>query len=1022
MKNDKVKANRAKVVREGSYVLGLKLGCASLGWAAMTLDSEDKPISILAMGARKFPIGASGDVDSGREAGNNQRKRETRSVRVRLARRVQRLRELWTLLQGAGLLPPGKFKERDGILKSLDDALRQTPYELRVKAIGGPVTPYELGRAIYHLAQRRGFQPSRKDGAQKNEDDTKKSKKEEELGIVKKSISELQVAIATQGSRTLGEHLLKKSGKEPLRRRWTSRTMLRDELTQILDTQAPWHHSVTDSLKKKLHTVIFHQRPLKSQSHKIGKCDLEPSRKRCALANLDAQELRVLCRVNDLRLVDDVGAEEVELSLEQRTALLEILKSGDATFPAVRKALGIPKTVRFNAERIDDEKLLGLRTEAKLSKALGTTWDGLTQGERAALVEDLTTIEDDGALERRLVKRFTEEQAAALMHTTLEPGHSRLSHKAVCKLLPLLRSGVAYATARKEVYPKADTHKETATLPLVQSAYPHLSNPLVQRALSELRVVVTALTKKYGRPHSIRVSLMRELRLGKSIREKTWIKNRIRNKQRAAAAARILKDLGVQEPARFMVDKVLLADECGWVCPFTGKAISMKSLVGGEPQFETVHLIPLHTSLDDSFENRALCHVSKLSGLRSVEPTTMRQVEVEGRFEKMVGPTAKEKLRRIRLTPEEISKELSEGAIEGRFVDSCYASKLAVDYLSRLYPSSRQAVTAVRGAITGYVREGCGLHRVELPRGSHKYAALDAVSVALCGPGTVKRVSRAAKEATEAPSGRRRLNPEVMLPWPRLVEDVSKTLDNMVVSARVRKKVSGALHEDTFYRLEGEEKGKPVYSVRKHLWQLSPSDALCIVSSEIREVVGKRLSELRESDPRKAFAKTENLPTFRGAAVRRVRVERRDSLFSIGKGAQKRYVATDRNHHACVFLRKTRGDKEIADRVVVSQFEAQTRLSKKQEVIQAPEGAKAVPGLRTIALLETLDCTAMGKGLQTIRCVSKDPSIVLTRLDDARKLAEIGDEKLRMSVEQLRVKGARKVVVTALGEVRFDGT
>lgn len=46
---------------------------------------------------------------------------------------------------------------------------------------------------------------------------------------------------------------------------------------------------------------------------------------------------------------------------------------------------------------------------------------------------------------------------------------------------------------------------------------------------------------------------------------------------------RVLKDVGITTSRTSrVVSKVLRAIECGWVCPFTGKPISMRSLLNGE--------------------------------------------------------------------------------------------------------------------------------------------------------------------------------------------------------------------------------------------------------------------------------------------------------------------------------------------------------------------------------------------------------------------------------------------------------
>jgi CRISPR-associated endonuclease Csn1 len=1029
------------VVREGAYVLGIRLGVASLGWAALSLDAEGQSSALLAVGARKFPVGAYGDIERGRETGPNERRQGARAVRVRLVRRVARLRDVWHLLQSAGLLPPVRFKARDSILKELDARNVRHPYVLRAKALDGPLAPYELGRAIYHLAQRRGYQSNRRADAKDRALAEMDKAKAKELGVVKQGIADLAEAIQKDGARTIGEHFARKHAHEPIRRRWTARSMYREEFDKIIMVQRAHHVGLTENYTRKLAEALFSQRPLKSQSHRIGRCDLEPARHRAALGSLSAQEFRVLCRVNDLRLMDDVGAVPIELSSAQRAALLEFLQNGDATFPAVRKVLGLSKSVRFNAERIDDEKLIGFRTSGKLRTAVGpTAWAALSAEQQAGLVEDLLTIDDDDALSRRLARVYGFEAAAIekLRSVVLEPGYAALSSKAINRILPRLRSGVAYATARKEFYPDAGDYAEVALLPRLEEMYKNLPNPLVRRAIAELRVVVNALIKKHGRPRTIRVSLMRELRVGRKARESAWTKMLTRAKERSKAAERMLVDLGVQEPAPWMIDKMLLAEECGWVCPYTGKSISIRALFGDGAAFETAHIVPFYQSLDDSFANKTLCHVSVVNTLRSVEPLAHRQVDekVLERFSKFKDLSvpgrkkgkgafhtpAKEKLRRAKLTLEEIVEEYDGEVIAGRFVDSCYASKLAVDMLSRLYPSSRVAVSAVRGAITGYIREGSGLNRIDLPPGSFRRATVDAIAVALAGPTAVRQLSAAAKAALP---GRRRLNPDGVVPWPRFVEETRDAVTSAIVSARVRRKITGALHEETFYRHEGESNGRPVYSVRKHLWQLTPTDVPLIAGS-VRFVVEAQLVKLKQEDPRKAFAKQEDLPRWRGSVIRRVRITRRDTLFAIRKGPHRCFVAVERNHHAAVFMRPgARGGKALADQAIVSQFEAQRRHVAGEPVVQIPETACApCPGFRTLSGTETVDCTSTGEGLQTVRSISPGHPIAMTRLDDGRKLTviEVTKSWLRRSVEQLRLKGARKITITPLGEVRRDGT
>src|SRR5208283_146502 len=102
-------------------------------------------------------------------------------------RRRRRLKAVYSLLADYRLLPHGKSaRERDRNLTALDAELmkrfpeaRALPYFLRARSLDQRLEPPELGRALYHLAQRRGFESNR--NARRRETD-------EERGAVLKEI------------------------------------------------------------------------------------------------------------------------------------------------------------------------------------------------------------------------------------------------------------------------------------------------------------------------------------------------------------------------------------------------------------------------------------------------------------------------------------------------------------------------------------------------------------------------------------------------------------------------------------------------------------------------------------------------------------------------------------------------------------------------------------------------------------------------------------------------------------------
>ena len=150
------------------YVLGLDLGSASLGWALVGIDAMEKPSSLIRAGVRIFEPGVDGsalDIQQGKDQSKAVDRREARLRRRQLRRRVARQRELFGVLQGAGLLPTDDTQgtgigseQRHRILNNLDvtltnryrngadqETFAQMPlYALRKKALYEPLALDEL--------------------------------------------------------------------------------------------------------------------------------------------------------------------------------------------------------------------------------------------------------------------------------------------------------------------------------------------------------------------------------------------------------------------------------------------------------------------------------------------------------------------------------------------------------------------------------------------------------------------------------------------------------------------------------------------------------------------------------------------------------------------------------------------------------------------------------------------------------------------------------------------------------------
>ena len=204
------------------------------------------PGGVLDMGVRIFPDGR----DEQSKQSNAVDRRVARGQRRRRDRYLQRRHDLMQALIEYGLMPSDSNERK--ALESLE------PYALRARALDEPLQPYELGRALFHLDQQRGFKSNRKTaGADEKED-----------GKVRADISELCRRIEESGARTLGEFLARrrKKGKSVLARPgeglYPDRALYEAEFKAIRKAQES-DHSLSAGQWDKLRDIIFFQRDLR---------------------------------------------------------------------------------------------------------------------------------------------------------------------------------------------------------------------------------------------------------------------------------------------------------------------------------------------------------------------------------------------------------------------------------------------------------------------------------------------------------------------------------------------------------------------------------------------------------------------------------------------------------------------------------------------------------------------------------------------------------------------------------------
>jgi len=946
---------------DGAYRLGIDMGTGSIGWAAV-LETDDQPTEIIAMGVRRFEAGVLGDIESGRDESRATARRDARGPRRLTWRRQYRLRKVFRLLQKMDLLPSGddSHDERHRVLAEFDKQFRESPdcpdpqaanqmlpYLLRTRALDEKLSRHELGRALYHLAQRRGFQSN-----------LKAAKKDEDIGAVRQGITELEQYMQEAGSRTLGEYF---AGLDPeqqrIRGRWTARRMFEDEFEAIWAAQAEHHDDLTAEHKEKLHEAIFFQRPLKSQKGLIGMCDLEPYKRRAPAACLAFQEFRIVQKVNDLEVIQPDG-EIRPLQPDEREKLIAALNEKEKiTFGGIRTLLGMKRSreyarnYTFNFEQGGEKDLVGNRTAAKMAKALGDRWQQFTAEEQIRLVDEILSFESEEPLIGRLTNGwgFDETQARAVAETPFESAYGSLSRKAIAGVLPGMREGKRFASVRKDVYNVEERTGDPAdSLPANHDTgvLRQLRNPAVERALSELRKVVNALIRRYGKPSRIYIELARDLKHGRKLRKDMADLNKRNQKAKDDAKGKILQEMNNDE--RFCTErnylKVRLAEESNWECPYTGRSIPPSALVGDSPQFDIEHIIPFSRSLDNSFANKTLCYHEenrKVKGNKTPYETyhgTEQWDEILARVRRF---KADPRLAARKLALFQTEKLPDQEKFDDRQLnDTRYMTKMAGEYLGLLYggqidEGGTRRIRVSPGRVTHYLRQRWNLNSIlghpdKKERADHRHHAIDALVVAVTEAAQVSDLSRAAAEAEDMDlDGLFPRGGDFEPPWDAFLDEARRHVEKITISSRVARRLNGRLHKDTIF-------SKPIGA-------LSKQEVEDIVDDRVRELVKQRLAKLGGT-PDKAFKDKADHPYFtakdgRIIPIHKVRVRKSDKPMKVGRGTKQRYVNPGSNHHMEIVAVLDKDGKEKKwEGHIVNTFDAFQRYRRGEPIIQRDHG------------------------------------------------------------------------------------
>ena len=461
-------------------ILGIDTGTNSLGWAIVEKKADE--YHLLDKGVNIFQEGVK--IEKGIESSKAADRTAHKASRVRNYRIKLRKIRLLRILSDAHLCPPlskvelsawrlkKEYPKNDLFMQwqGTDDESEKTPYAYRHKCLhecldfNSMTDRYILGRAFYHMIQRRGFLSNRKD---QSGDDT---------GKVKESISNLTQEMHDDGYEYLGDYFYSLYNKgEKIRNHYTARNEhYLAEFKAICEKQK-LDKNLGPEIVRQIEKAIFDQRPLKSQKGQVGKCVFEKNKTKCPSSHPMYEEFRMLSFINNIKIQTPNDSALRPLSTEERELIMPLFfrkSKKQFDFEDIAKKLAPKKHYGFYKKSSDaempylfnypmDTSVSGCPVTAALKDIFGENWIDalcetytLAEGKsRLNVVNDIWHVlffyTDDAKLAEFAKNRLQldDEEAKKFCEISLPSDYASLSLKAICKILPYLRRGLIYSHA-----------------------------------------------------------------------------------------------------------------------------------------------------------------------------------------------------------------------------------------------------------------------------------------------------------------------------------------------------------------------------------------------------------------------------------------------------------------------------------------------------------------------------------------------------------------------------------------------
>lgn len=281
------------------------------------------------------------------------------------------------------------------------------------------------------------------------------------------------------------------------------------------------------------------------------------------------------------------------------------------------------------------------------------------------------------------------------------------------KLIPLLREGKNYKDAMATLglnHSEKDRADSIGNLPEINEALNkmgvRLTNPVVKHTLVQMRKIINAIIKEYGKPDYFSVELARELK--NSFADRQTIRNNQLDNQEANIREKteILEKHGDQFSSITSIRKDALLryrlfKQQGGVSPYTNKSMC-ENRIFDDNEYQIDHILPYSRSFNDSMNNKVLVETKSNQNKRNRTPLEWlndpeKAQPLYAYLKSHYLPTAK--VRNL------LAKEISDDFISKDLNDTSYLSRLAKQLIEfYLLPEGKYCRT-VPGQLTEKLRQ-----------------------------------------------------------------------------------------------------------------------------------------------------------------------------------------------------------------------------------------------------------------------------------------------------------------------------